>query len=773
MAKKKSVPVEAIKHKRAKRKNIPTAELESVMEEDIKKPIQIAYERRNEDLDPQIVWRGKEQQDETPFNVSAPPLYIQEKVQPKAIIEGLRRETKARVEKVEPATIDMFNDFNGLPDIGTVTAFYQHDQNWSNRMICGDSMSVMASLSEREGLRGKVQCIYIDPPYGIRFNSNFQWSTTSTNVKDGAKEHFTREPEQVKAFRDTWADGIHTYLGYLRDRLVVAKDLLSEKGSIFVQIGDENIHRVRMLMDEIFGDDNFVSLINFRKTLPLGSSGLANIGDYIIWYACNKDSIKRKELFDDKLVGAGTSYTWLKFPDTTERTMTAEEKQRPDSISANVKTFFPSALASSGYTPTCTFDFDFEGCLYKAGKKSWRTNREGLNRLIKSDRIFIPGNLPRYKAFHQDFPVQRIHNFWNDTSGATDMQYVVQTSNKVVERCILMTTDPGDLVLDPTCGSGTTAYVAEQWGRRWITIDTSRVALALARSRLMGARYPYYILEDTPQGQEKKAEITQTPRKTSTTNADIRHGFVYERVPHITLKSIANNTEIDVIWEQVQPNIDKALNELNNALKRSKQTFQVESGARANQIIDFSKNGNDKLPSGENVPHGKLLEWEVPRTAPKNWSKLAKTALEKFWEARIRRQNDIDKSTNAKADFECLYDKPFVDKSKIRVVGPFTVESLSPHRSLVTDQNDEIIDEMKIASNDPDIAKTREPAATEFVSMVLDELNRVGVHQVNREDRINFTSIIGEKKGGGGGGVIFLVKRNLLREEKQKRLPSL
>lgn len=764
MAKKKSTQVEALKHKEAKRKNIPTAELEDVMQEDIKTPIQVAYEQRDKECDPQLVWLGKEQQDSTPFSVSAPPLYIQEKVQPKAIIEDLRNDTKSRGEGIEPDELGLFNDFNGLPNIEAVTEFYQHDQNWSNRMICGDSMSVMASLSKREGLEGKVQCIYFDPPYGIKFNSNFQWSTTSTNVKDGVKEHFTKEPEQVKAFRDTWSNGIHTYLSYLRDRLIVAKYLLSDSGSIFVQIGDENVHRVRMLMDEVFGEDNFVSLINFKKTLPLGSSGLANIGDYIIWYARKKDSIKQRELFDTKSIGAGTGYTWLKFPDSTERTMTTEERRQPYNIGADIKTFFPDKLASAGYTPTCTFDFEFEGCLRKAGKKSWRTNREGLDRLIKADKIFIPGNIPRYKAFHQDFPVQRIHNFWDDTHGATDMQYVVQTSIKPVQRCILMTTDPGDIVLDPTCGSGTTAYVAEQWGRRWITIDTSRVALALARSRLMGARYPYYILKDTHQGQEKEAKILQTPKKTSPTNANIRHGFVYNRVPHITLKSIARNAEIDVIWEQAQPAVDKALKDLNNVLENSNQSFQVEKGARVGKTIDFNKNEINKLPSGEDIPHNRLLEWEVPRTAPQEWNKDSKSALEQFWKTRIQRQNAIDESIAAKSEFEYLYDKPFEDNSKIRVAGPFTVESLSPHRNLAFDQNDELIDEKKSASRDPNIAKTRKPPIIDFDNTILEQIERVGVQQVNKEDRIDFLSIT---KGNGEDGFIC-AKATFLEGKKEK-----
>src|SRR6056297_4270781 len=304
---KKPLEVEALKHDDATRKNIPTAEFESIMREQDKTPIQLAYERRNRDLDPQLVWRGKDEQDWSDLIVQAPPLYIQEKVHPKAIIDDLKRESSARaVAQAEDSQFDMFSDFNGLPDAEAATEFYQHDQHWSNRMISGDSLSVMASLAEREGLRGQVQCIYLDPPYGIKFHSNFQWSTTSRDVKDGKMDHITREPEQVKAFRDTWRDGIHSYLTYMRDRLTVARDLLTESGSIFVQIGDENVHRVRALMDEVFGEDNFVALIAFKKTSGAGSIAggtdvIPQIFDYVIWYSKSPSSVKYRQLFREKV----------------------------------------------------------------------------------------------------------------------------------------------------------------------------------------------------------------------------------------------------------------------------------------------------------------------------------------------------------------------------------------------------------------------------------------------------------------------------------------
>ena len=765
MAKKKSTKVEALKHKEAKRKNIPTAELEDVMQEDIKTPIQVAYERRDKECDPQLVWLGKEQQDSTPFSVSAPPLYIQEKVQPKAIIEDLRNDTKSRGDGVEPDELGLFNDFNGLPNIEAVTEFYQHDQNWSNRMICGDSMSVMASLSKREGLEGKVQCIYFDPPYGIKFNSNFQWSTTSTNVKDGVKEHFTKEPEQVKAFRDTWSNGIHTYLSYLRDRLIVARDLLSESGSIFVQIGDENVHRVRMLMDEVFGENNFCCLIQVQKTGSQVANLLGGTVDFLLWYAKSKEQVKYRQLYNQRIAGHFSSdrYDQIELPNGIERRLSKDELSRIVKIPKG-KVFQHTSLLAPGLS-SHDQTFSFEGRKFTPGTNgNWKTTLPGMSTLSKAGRVCIGKSTIRYKRFLEDFSVLAINDRWESMQIGTGLIYVVQTATKPVERCILMTTDPGDLVLDPTCGSGTTAYVAEQWGRRWITIDTSRVALALARSRLMGARYPYYILKDTPQGQEKEAEISQSPKKTSPTSANIRHGFVYNRVPHITLKSIAHNAEIDVIWEQAQPVVDKALKDLNNALENSNQSFQVEKGARAGKTIDFNKNKTDKLPSGEDIPHNRLLEWEVPRTALQAWNKGAKLALEQFWKALIQRQKAIDESIAAKSEFEYLYDKPFENNSKIRVAGPFTVESLSPHRNLAFDQNDELIDEKKSASKDPDIAKTRKPPIIDFDNTILEQLERVGVQQANKEDRIDFLSIT---KGNGEDGFIC-AKATFLEGKKEK-----
>lgn len=653
--------VEIITHHQAKRKNIPTAEYQAVMRSEELAEIQVAYQRRNRDLDPQLVWRGKDDQDWSDLVVQTPPLYIQEKVHPKILIDDLRTETERREAHGQPRQLDLFGDFNGLPSENARTEFYQHDANWTNRMILGDSLQVMASLAEREGLRGKVQCIYLDPPYGIKFNSNFQWSTTSRDVKDGNAQHITREPEQVKAFRDTWRDGIHSYLTYLRDRLTVARDLLTDSGSIFVQIGDENVHRVRALMDEIFGDENSISQVTIKKTTSATSQYLAGTTDYLLWYAKHKNFTKYHAPLKEKEPGktGAISYNRIQNRKTgIVRPLAHGENHNLDE--GHLVT--SDNLTSQSGGETTQFDYLFEGKQYSVTKGGWKTNLVGMDRLQKATRLTPGGVALRYVRRIDDYSVFSIGNLWEDMSTGSfteEKRYVVQTAEKIIQRCILMSTDPGDLVLDPTCGSGTTAYVAEQWGRRWITIDTSRVALALARARIMGARYSYYLLADSPEGQQKEAELTRTEVPRSTTTSDIRQGFVYERVPHITLKSIANNTEIDVIWEHYQKLIEPLRQQLNSMLKTSWQ------------------------------------EWEIPHQTDTDWPEQAQQVHRDWWQNRLDRQREIDASIAAKADVEYLYDKPYEDKRKVRVAGPFTVETLSPHRVLGVDENDELIDPLK------------------------------------------------------------------------------
>jgi adenine-specific DNA-methyltransferase len=728
--------IEALTHKHDKRKNIPTAEYQAVMKPEEQAPRLLRYPR-NTDLDPQLVWRGKDYQDWSDLVVPAPPLYIQEKIHPKALIDDLLRHTQENTS--EALQLDLFADFNGIPEGADRTEFYRHDANWSNRMILGDSLQVMASLAEREGLRGKVQMIYIDPPYGIKFNSNFQWSTTSRDVKDGRPEHITREPEQVKAFRDTWRDGIHSYLTCLRDRLTVARDLLAESGSIFVQIGDENVHRVRCLMDEVFGPDNFVRQIAFAKTGSMVSDELGRTSDYLLWYAKDKEYIKYRQLYSKKLPDA--FYSNVELADSSVRKITHAEMVDPLLLPAGARVFQLVSLESAGPSGEDT-PLEFEGEKFRPSKnRHWSlTYPDSMEALKKTGRMVKDGNKLRWKYYIDDYPLKVLSEVWSDTASFNpDQRYVVETRTKVVERCILMTTDPGDLVLDPTCGSGTTAYVAEQWGRRWITIDTSRVALALARARLMGARYHYYLLADSPEGRRKEAELSGRSYVEKPTYGDIRQGFVYERVPHITLKSIANNAEIDVIYETWQPQVLEALARLNAALRGHTKPFRVTNGGREGKEVRFDapEGATFTMPSGEVVKAYELVEWEVPRQAPADWPETARQPLADFWAARIARQREIDASIARNADIEYLYDKPYTDNRKVRVAGPFTVESLSPHRTLFVDENDELIDPLRVRELQADY---QPPPG--FEQMVLENLKASGVQQVHREDRISFTSIV-------------------------------
>ena len=507
MAKKQTLlTVEALTYEDSTRKNIPTAEYQSVLDEGMKTPIRLAYERRNRDLDPQLVWRGKDEQDWSDLIVPAPPLYIQEKVHPKALIDDLLKESQTG----KPKQFDLFADFNGIPKGVDKTEFYAHDQNWSNRMILGDSLQVMASLAEREGLCNKVQCIYFDPPYGIKFNSNFQWSTTSRDVKDGKADHITREPEQVKAFRDTWRDGIHSYLTYLRDRLTVARDLLTDSGSIFVQIGDENVHRVRVLMDEVFGEDNFIGLIWFRKkTMPLGATYLERMGDYIIWFGKSTSQTKFRRLYRPIDIAGDFHWNWRQIDETTRRKFSKKELEaNPSGDPLRLVSMWPPSFSAKD-----VYDLPFKGKKWPpAPGQCYPSGTEKLERVAKADRFEIEGQFVRYVMKLSDDDTTKLNLTWMDTVGARDQRYVVETNEFVVQRCLLMATDPGDLVLDPTCGSGTTATVAEQWGRRWITIDTSRVALALARARIMGHGFPFTCWPIPMMASPRKPKSPEPPR---------------------------------------------------------------------------------------------------------------------------------------------------------------------------------------------------------------------------------------------------------------------
>ncbi len=763
--------VETLTHDEARRKNIPTAELQSAAQraEEANPFEPVTYLRndplpegenrpRDPDLDPQIVWkgatlrltpeqieqltetgkleigdaqlvwRGKDQQDWSDLVVQAPPLYIQEKVHPKAIIEDLKRQTKER-EDAQSDTFDLFGDFNGInPE--AKTEFYQHDQNWQNRMILGDSLQVMASLAEREGLRGQVQCIYFDPPYGIKFKSNWQVSTRDRGMSDQDKrEQITREPEQVQAFRDTWKDGVHSYLTYLRDRMTAMRDLLTESGSIFVQIGDENVHRVRAVMDEVFGDKNFVSLIAVQTTTGFETTYLGNMADYVLWYAKNKEKGKARTPYYRKefVLGEGNA-RWLMLEDFQSRGVKASERRGEEQIPANAKPYKPDNIISQGRAKERQ-PFIFQGKKYDSWEKNshWKASHPtGMERLAKAGRIHVAENSIQYVRYHTDFDVAVHGNIWTDTGSGNftdDKIYVVQTNTKVIERCLQMTTDPGDLVLDPTCGSGTTAIVAEQWGRRWITLDTSRVSLALARSRLMGARFPYYYLADSAEGREKEQEISGKIQPDTPTHGDLRQGFVYERAPHIMLRTIANNAEIDVIWENYQDRLETLRKALNEATSQDWE------------------------------------EWEIPRDAGDGWSDAAQKAHADWWELRIARQEEIDKSIAQKADIEPLYDRPYEDEAKVRVTGPFTVESLSPHRVVASDE-DELIETVDTAEGKREREDT--PFA-DFSQMVIENLRSAGVHQASKADRVEFTTI------GGWPGSYIAAEGHFMEGQTERR----
>lgn len=630
--KKAGISVEATVHRSAQRTNIPTAELERFAPDDERMAKKVQY-LRDPALDPQLVWKGKDEQDSLPLWVDAVPIYIQEKVHPRVLIDELRTASKRADPELQ---VDLFSDFNGL-EFEKLVEFYQHPMKWQNRLILGDSLLVMASLAEKEGLRGKVQMIYVDPPYGIRFGSNWQVSTRKRDVRDGKLEDATRQPEQIKAFRDTWNLGIHSYLAYLRDRLIVARDLLNETGSIFVQIGDENVHLVRAVMDEVFGSENFVAHIAFRVKSALGVANLGRVCDHLAWYARSIDHLKYRQLYTSKTREDQAEFNMVELPDG-QRLSYAAATRVAGELPKGTKFFTAQNLASSGYTPSCTFVFDHAGKSFPppAGH-SWKTTRDGMQRLAAAHRLLaLPGSL-RYVYYVDDFPVQELPNVWMDTFGEQDKEYVVQTSTRVIERCMLMATDPGDLVVDPTCGSGTTAYVAEQWGRRWITIDTSRVALALARTRLMAARFPFYLLADSRAGVSKEAELTGViPELTIEPTHDVTKGFIYERVPHVTLKSIANNPEI------------------------------IEGMTR----------------------------------------------------------EEVDAAIGRHAESEALYDRPYSDSKTVRVTGPFTVESLSPHRVVAA------IGESGASPIDKDPAP--------FIDRIIQNLKKAGVQNTVKGERLIF-----------------------------------
>jgi adenine-specific DNA-methyltransferase len=516
-------------------------------------------------LDPQLVWAGKKEH--SSFEVATVSLHVHERIDPHTIIDAVRKRNGSNL----PTQPSLFESREENPPLREAIDFYRHAHGWSNRLIAGDSLLVLNSLLEKEGMAGNVQMVYIDPPYGIKYGSNFQPFTNKRDVKDGKDEDLTQEPEMIRAFRDTWELGIHSYLTYLRDRLLLSKELLHESGSCFVQISDKNLHHVKELMDEVFGGEHACAIIAFSKTTSATSDLLPTTTDFLLWYARDITRVKYRPLYQPKIFGAegASAYSRIEMPDGTRRAMTAAEKSDISSIPQGARIYRIDNLTSQ--RPPGDFPVKFDGETYRPRKGYWKTGESGMSALITAHRLEATSGGLYYVRYFEDFPAYSLSNSWSDTSIAgfsSDKFYVVQTTPKVIQRCLLMTTDPGDLVLDPTCGSGTTAYVAEQWGRRWITCDTSRVAVTLTKQRLMAANFDYYELAHPAEG--------------------IGSGFRNKTVPHVTLKSIANNPEIreGMIREQIE------------------------------------------------------------------------AALARY------------------AEQETLYDQPFVDKNRVRVTGPFTVEAV-------------------------------------------------------------------------------------------------
>lgn len=525
-------PIEQYDHKGKKRSNNPPVGLVTKETDpplpthrtyDYVQPVPLVRPGENLDydphLDPQLVWAGKKEH--TSFEVPTRSLHVHERIDPRTIIEAVRK----RNGNGRMIQGSLFETQEENPPLRDAIDFYKHSHNWSNRLIAGDSLLVMNSLLEKEGMGGHVQMVYIDPPYGIKYGSNFQPFVNRRDVKDGKDEDLTQEPEMVRAFRDTWELGVHSYLTYLRDRLLLAKELLHESGSCFVQISDENVHLARNLMDEVFQAPNFAGLISFVTTSGFETTNLARTGDYLVWYARDLTKMKYRQIYTDKDVTIeGGRYRWIMLPNGTYRGITAAEMRGEEPIPNGARLYQPTSLISQGSASTSQ-EFRHLDKVYSPGAgEHWKTTLEGMRNLEKARRLHVAANSLRYVRYADDFPSRPITNLWTDTATGnfTDEKiYVVQTGAKAVARCVLMTTDPGDLVFDPTCGSGTTAYVSEQWGRRWITCDTSRVSVTLAKQRLMSALFDYYKMLHPEEG--------------------VGSGFDYKKIPHVTLKSIANS----------------------------------------------------------------------------------------------------------------------------------------------------------------------------------------------------------------------------------------
>lgn len=623
--------------------------------------MQAALEQLKRMQSPYLNWSGKAER--TSFEVDTVSLHVHERLDPATILAAVQKRIKDSKGKPSAAfQPDMFHaPFENLP-LREAVDFYKHERDWANRLIAGDSLLVMNSLLQKESMAGQVQMIYIDPPYGIKYGSNFQPFVNKRDVKDRKDEDLTQEPEMIKAFRDTWELGIHSYLTYLRDRLLLAKELLHESGSVFVQISDENLHHVREIMDEVFGVENFNSIISFTKAAGglQASNRIGAVLDYIVWYAKDVTKVKYHRLYQRKSSAIEEGYTTVALPGGYFETYKRMNVDDPESLPKGSSLAMSVLMTKPG--PGSKFEVDYCGKRFNSGNRWWGTTPDGMERVKKSLRAIPTGSSIRLAVRFEEFPYGTLSNLWSGFGGAANPLYVVQTNEKIIERCLLMTTDPGDLVLDPTCGSGTTAFVSESWGRRWITTDTSRVAVTLAKQRLMTASYDYFELKYPHEG--------------------LKGGFIYKTVPHITLKSIANNPEIDEIYEQSHPAILAALGELNKAAKQ------------------------------------RLQEWEVPLEFPDGWAESARKSFGAFHAARQAMQQKMDASIASHAGQEVLYDQPTVSKNKLRITGPFTVEAVPFATVLGLDEADQ--------PKEADVAVARS-GATARQSQWRDELLKAGI----------------------------------------------
>jgi adenine-specific DNA-methyltransferase len=643
---------------------------------------------------PYLTWTGKAER--TSFQVDTVSLHVHERVDPATILAAAARRLKGKDAPAQWRQPDLFAaPFENLP-LRQALDFYHHEKGWSNRLVSGDSLLVMNSLLTKESMGGRVQMIYIDPPYGIKYGSNFQPFTNKRDVKDRSDEDLTQEPEMIKAFRDTWELGIHSYLTYLRDRLVLARDLLHESGSVFVQISDDNVHHVRELMDEVFGSTNFVSEIIFRKTTGKGSDSLDTTNDFAIWYSKHKDQMKYNPTYEVRSIEDDDNLRMLETADGRRRRMLNDEIFGIQALAPDAKPFRANPITNQ--RPAEGKDlraFDFLGETFGPAGGTFRTDLAGLTRLNRANRITASGKTLGFVRYLQDFGFKPRNNIWDDTrsSGFGERKvYVVQTNTKAVERCLLMTTDPGDLVLDPTCGSGTTAFVAEKWGRRWITCDTSRVAITLAKQRLMTASFDYFALRYPHEG--------------------LKGGFDYETVPHITLKSIANNPDIDTIHAEDHPKITAALAALNAALTTAPPLpLSPTQGVRKGKPVSFRD--GDTLHEWE-VP----FDWPLDRDDQPLWPTAARAPFDAFHTARQAMQRRMDASIQAHAEQETLYDKPRIDRNRLRITGPFSVEAVPAPTVLSLD------DSLPPAEANDSIARTGE---TSRQSLWRDELLKTGV----------------------------------------------